>query len=77
MTITLHTAPVPVSASGATLARAVPHLPATARAVLDGHRDDATGMCGGCYIEFSQLKPAPCEQARWAGSILAEQDGNR
>jgi hypothetical protein len=44
-----------------------------ALAVLAGHLDDGSGMCRECLEEFGQLKPAPCEQARWAARIAGSE----
>ncbi|MBQ1019836.1 hypothetical protein KBX71_18485 [Micromonospora sp. D93] len=43
---------------------------ATARLVLDIHRDD-DGFCLGCYVYFRQLKPFPCEYNLWAARVIA------
>lgn len=43
---------------------------ATARVVLDIHRDD-DGFCLGCYVYFRQLKPYPCEYHLWAARVIA------
>ncbi|MEU3455338.1 hypothetical protein ABZ671_17330 [Micromonospora sp. NPDC006766] len=43
---------------------------ATARMVLDIHRDD-NGFCLGCYVYFYQLKPFPCEYYSWAARVIA------
>ncbi|RKF24680.1 hypothetical protein [Micromonospora globbae] len=43
---------------------------ATARVVLDIHRDDK-GFCLGCYVYFRQLKPFPCEYYSWAARVIA------
>ncbi|MET8090786.1 hypothetical protein [Micromonospora sp. NPDC005220] len=42
---------------------------ATARVVLDIHRDD-DGFCLGCYVYFHQLKPFPCEYYFWAARVI-------
>ncbi|MFF5085460.1 hypothetical protein ACFY36_51190 [Actinoplanes sp. NPDC000266] len=42
-----------------------------ARAVTTGHCDDGSGMCSACLTQYGQLKPAPCEQARWAAAITS------
>ncbi|MER6756615.1 hypothetical protein ABT235_20825 [Micromonospora echinofusca] len=41
-----------------------------ARAVQAAHTDN-DGMCHGCHIAYQQLKPFPCEYARWAARYLA------
>lgn len=41
-----------------------------AGAVLTGHRDDGAGLCAGCRSQFGHLKPFPCDQARWAHTVL-------
>lgn len=43
---------------------------ATARRVLDIHRDDRA-FCLGCYVYFRHLKPYPCEYYSWAARVLA------
>ncbi|MFF0659228.1 hypothetical protein [Micromonospora tulbaghiae] len=43
---------------------------ATARVVLDIHRDDR-GFCLGCYVYFRHLKLFPCEYRTWAARVLA------
>ncbi|GAA0401163.1 hypothetical protein GCM10009541_50320 [Micromonospora gifhornensis] len=43
---------------------------ATARVVLDIHRDD-DGFCLGCHVYFRQLKPFPCEYHSWAARVIA------
>ncbi|MBM0202023.1 hypothetical protein JNW90_02000 [Micromonospora sp. STR1s_5] len=42
-----------------------------ARAVLAAHRD-VDGFCHGCRTDYHQLKPAPCEYARWAHRSIAQ-----
>lgn len=42
-----------------------------ARAVLAAHRD-VDGFCHGCRTDYHQLKPAPCEYARWAQRSIAQ-----
>jgi hypothetical protein len=44
-------------------------LVSTARATLAVHVDDG-GFCRGCHHHFGQLKPHPCEQARWAAAVI-------
>ena len=51
-------------------------LAATVRAVLAGHHDDGLGMCAACLAEAGQLKPAPCEQARWATAVTSRPGQN-
>src|SRR4051812_4247070 len=46
-------------------------LMATADAILQFHREDG-GMCIGCELGFGQLKPFPCDQARWAADVVAQ-----
>ncbi|MEU8216777.1 hypothetical protein AB0C47_13505 [Micromonospora taraxaci] len=41
-----------------------------ARAVLTAHAD-VDGFCHGCRTDYHQLKPAPCEYARWARRSIA------
>jgi hypothetical protein len=50
---------------------------ADARALLAEHCDDGSGMCGGCLQGFGQLKPAPCEQARWAALVTHSDPARR
>jgi hypothetical protein len=38
-------------------------------AVLAVHTDD-NGMCAGCLGAWARLAPSPCEQRRWATSVV-------
>jgi hypothetical protein len=40
-----------------------------ATAVLAVHTDD-DGMCAGCLSAWARLAPSPCEQRRWAESVV-------
>ncbi|GAA0923272.1 hypothetical protein Vau01_038940 [Virgisporangium aurantiacum] len=46
-----------------------------AAAVLAVHTDD-NGMCAGCLGAWARLAPSPCEQRRWAASVV-ERYANR
>jgi hypothetical protein len=45
-----------------------------AAAVLAVHTDD-NGMCAGCIAAWARLAPFPCEQRRWADSVIRRPSG--
>ena len=54
-------------------AEADQELTAFVVATLQAHVEDR-GMCLGCELGFGQLKPFPCDQARWAADVVARAD---
>ena len=44
-----------------------------AAAVLVAHTGD-DGMCAGCFEAWARLAPFPCEQRRWAESVIGDVD---
>jgi hypothetical protein len=43
-----------------------------ASTVLTFHTRSPIGLCTGCQHLYGQLKPHPCEQARWASAVLQQ-----
>ncbi len=43
-----------------------------ATTVLTFHTGNAAGLCNGCQRLYGQLKPYPCEPARWAHAVLRQ-----
>ncbi len=43
-----------------------------ASTVLTFHTRSPAGLCTGCQHLYAQLKPHPCEPARWASAVLQQ-----